>query len=259
MSEAFVGDPVSLLAGLPRIRRARGWRLYGEDGRRFLDLWADAGRTVTGRRTGSQGRLAKELLDRGLVSDFPSFWEKRLLKELASWLPHYSAFRFYPTESEVLSILGCPESSLGRERPFGSYLGDGSKADLAFVTLPLASAWFFTVLAAKKDVSLAGLPSPAPQATIKLALGTRALAEFREFEHEVGEHHWSRLDKQITGLFERKGPWLIPSYAERAHTEVFEACLAAGLLISPLYSEPSFIPGEFDEGEVAPLRKLPRP
>jgi hypothetical protein len=260
MNDVKPEKAASLFASLPRIRRARGWRLYAEDGRRFLDLWADGGRTVAGRRTGSQGRLAKELLDRGLVSDFSSFWEERLLKELSSWLPLYAEFRFYAAESEILSRLNAPASCIGRKRPFGSWLGEEApEAGLAFVTLPLAPAWSFAVLAVPEGHDGANLPQSTPQATIKLALATRALAEFRIFEREVGEPHWSRVDKDIAGLFARKGPWLFPLYPEAAHAQIFQACLAAGLIISPNYSEPSCVPGEFDSGEIAALGKLPRP
>jgi hypothetical protein len=260
MNETRPEKAAALFSSLPSVRRARGWRLYAEDGRRFLDLWADGGRTVAGRRTGSQGRLAKELLDRGLVSDFSSFWEERLRKELSVWLPLYSEFRFYAAESDVLSRLGAPGSGIGRKRPFGSFLGEEApEANLAFVTLPLAPAWSFAVLAVPEGYGGTGLPQSAPQATIKLALATRALAEFRTFEREVGEPHWSRVDKDIAGLFDRKGPWLFPLYPEAAHAQVFQACLAAGLIISPDYAEPSCIPGEFDSGEIAPLGKLPRP
>jgi hypothetical protein len=261
MKTAVTGEPASLLARLPAIRRARGWRLYAENGRRFLDLWSDGGRSAAGRRTGNQGRLAKELLDRGLVSGLPSFWEDRLRKELASWMPAYSRFLFFSTEFEVLSLLEDFGLSAGRARPFGSWLGDdaGAGADLVLVTLPLAPAWSFAVLALKEGRMAGELPDPQPLATIKLALGARALSEFRRFEREIGEPHWARMDRYISGLFERKGPWLIPRYAADAHAQFFDACLASGILISPCYGEPSIIPGEFEDGEVAALGKLPRP
>jgi 4-aminobutyrate aminotransferase-like enzyme len=35
---------VPLPSLLPKVRRARGYRLYGEDGRRYLDLWQGGGR-----------------------------------------------------------------------------------------------------------------------------------------------------------------------------------------------------------------------
>jgi len=265
MNKASVNDrpaevqPADLLAGLPQIERARGWRLYGAGGRRFLDMWADGGRTVAGRRTGSQGRLAKEILDRGLVSDLPSSWEGRFQKALSSWLPSYTGFHFYTTESVVLPFLGGMASGIGREKPFGSWLDEGGKTDLAFVTLPLAPVWTFAALVVRKEADFEGLPPSESIPTIKLAIATHALAEFREFELGTGESQWSRIDRHIHGLFERKGPWLLPLYHKNAHAGVFEACLAVGLLISPVYGQPSYVPGEFDEGEIAPLRKIPRP
>ena len=259
MKPAAGSPEASLLARLPVIRRARGWRLYAEDGRRFLDLWSDGGRSVAGRRTGSLGRLAKELLDRGLVSNLPSFWDGRLQKELADWLPSYSSFHFLADESGARSLLASSSQAIGRIRPFGSWLGEDATSDLAFVTLPLAPAWSFAVVAIRKGFDIGMMPVSEPQATIRLALATRSLVEFRRFEGEVGEAQWSSMDRHISGLFERRGPWLLPKYTACAHAQVFESCLAAGILISPCYTQPSIIPGEFEDGEVAPLGKLPRP
>ena len=46
------GAPGWLPPRVPVIRRARGYRLYGFDGRRCLDLFQDGGRAVLGHRFG---------------------------------------------------------------------------------------------------------------------------------------------------------------------------------------------------------------
>lgn len=284
-------DAQARLSALPVIGRARGWRLYGADGKRYLDMWADGGRSVAGRRSGGSGRIAKESIDRGLDAAFPSFWEKRLEKALLAWLPGYSSLRFFASETEALLALASsdvgftarigagttlPEAldafaaSLRFESPFGKYRRD-YKADeagtafagrVAFAVLPLASAWSFGVVLGKSPEDLAytaiprGAAFSAAVPAIKLATAARALADFRVFEKRYDERRWSAMDPFIAGIFTRSGPWLYPAYAESEHDRVFAACLAKGIVISPEYGEPSLVPGEFEAGEATPLRSI---
>ncbi|MDP2790613.1 MAG: hypothetical protein Q8O15_02525 [Rectinemataceae bacterium] len=282
------------LSALPVISRARGWRLYGADGKRYLDLWADGGRTVAGRRTGASGRVAKESIDRGLDAAFPSFWEERLRRAIRAWLPGYSSLRFFASETEALLALASadgdfaarmgsgaslPEALNGFaarlhvEAPFGHYRRD-YKADaggtafdgrMAIAVLPLAGAWSFGVVLGKdpKDADEADIfrriSSSASVPAIKLATAARALADFRAFEAGSGEKKWSTIDPFIAGIFTRTGPWLYPAYPESEHDRIFSHCLEKGIVISPDYGEPSSVPGEFDAGEVAPLRSIRNP
>ena len=45
---------------IPRIRRARGYRLYDHHGRRYLDLWQNGGRSLLGHRPARQTTLLKD-------------------------------------------------------------------------------------------------------------------------------------------------------------------------------------------------------
>jgi len=65
---------------------------------------------------------------------------------------------------------------------------------------------------------------------------------------------WESFDRYGGVLFSRSGPWLFPNYPRENHEEVFLYCLEHGLLISPDYNFPSSVPGEFDKGELGPLR-----
>lgn len=296
-----------LLAALPAIRRARGFRLYAENGRRYLDLYADGGRCAMGRKTGSSALAAKQAIDRGLVSAFPSFWEKRLEKQILSWLPGYAGLRFFAAEEGALwaladtlgagarpagaasefvsAALADFASTVALELPFGEYrkdrggarrgakLGTGPGTEsvgFALALLPLAPAWSFGVLLAMRSEDLEALDTaarasgsgslPRPIPAVKLAVASRALSDFLAFTASpaCGEKSWSAIDPLIAGLFTRSGPWLYPAYPQEEHREVFSACLKNGLLISPEYSWPSLVPGEFDKGEVAPLKAIAR-
>lgn len=289
------------LSSLPVIGRARGWRLYGADGKRYLDLWADGGRSIAGRRAGASGRVAKESIDRGLDAAFPSFWEKRLKKAVLAWIPGYSSLRFFASETEALLTLAAAEGDFAArigsgaglndaldafaanirfESPFGKYrrdfgadpAGRAFSGRLAIAILPLAQGWSFGVVLGKgpddaETLTRAGqvpgeatLPRredfSASVPAIKLATATRALADFRIFEAGWDERRWSEIDPYIAGIFMRSGPWLYPVYPESNHGRVFSACLAKGIVISPEYSEPSLVPGDFDAGEVAPLLSI---
>lgn len=282
------------LSALPVIARARGWRLYGSNGKRYLDLWAEGGRSIAGRRTGASGRIAKESIDRGLDASFPSFWEGRLKKAILAWLPAYSSLKFFASETEALLALAAADGNfvagtgggtgfqaalngfaarLRVESPFGAYRRDFAAdashtafgGSLAIAVLPLADAWCFGVVIGKEPTAIdkaemfrsMELDTPVP--AIKLATAARALADFRAFEAASDERKWSAIDPHIAGTFTRSGPWLYPVYPESDHDRVFSKCLEKGILISPDYDEPSSVPGEFDSGEVAALRSVWNP
>lgn len=67
---------------VPPIRRARGYRLYTADGRRFLDFWQADGRAILGHRGAGIVTELKRTLDRGVLASFPSSDERRLTRAL---------------------------------------------------------------------------------------------------------------------------------------------------------------------------------
>lgn len=294
-------EAAQLLSALPAIQRARGWRLYTAEGGRILDLYADGGRMPLGRRAGSAGKLAKEMIDRGLLSAYPTFWRKRLENQILSWLPDYAGILFFPTEIEALTALAALDADflmdlrkglslqesladfsrrVAIEVPFGEYKreapetpgGSALAGPYALALLPLAPAWDFGVVVARTRDDLSALASttissganvslelPSRESSvpaIKLAVGARSLADFEAYRKKTGEKAWAAIDPFIVGLFDRSGPWLYPRYAKPKQANVFASCLSAGILISPDYDLPSIVPGEFDAGEVAPLRSI---
>ena len=92
----------ALTGEVPRIRRARGFRLSTAAGRRRLDLWQAGGEAVLGHLPARAGAALKASLDRGLAAPLPTAWQARLLAALAARFPAYRSFRLYATRERAL-------------------------------------------------------------------------------------------------------------------------------------------------------------
>lgn len=276
-------EGIDRISRVPTVRRCRGSRIYTLDGKRILDLYAEGGRCALGRTRGAVGTRTKACIDTGLVSGFPSVWERRLTVQIKSWLPRYDEVFVYPSEDEALqalaSLANVPlsadfASGLAIEMPFGEFRRDTAEAASPMVSvsvttagtpslviLPLPRSLACGIVAARgsdlsgpqrKALAVARRPAPA----FKLAASHKALCDFLAWPKETCEAEWKKADRPISGSFERSGPWLYPKYPESEHDKVFSACLDAGILISPEFGVPSFLPVGFDKGEVAPLKTL---
>ena len=87
-------------AVVPIIRRARGFRLYDQHGRRYLDLYRDGGGALLGHRSGVTVTLMKSVLSQGLASSAPSVWEARLVRMIASMFSDRHTVRLYSSRPE---------------------------------------------------------------------------------------------------------------------------------------------------------------
>jgi hypothetical protein len=240
----------TLMAKVPPLRRARGWRLYTEGGKRLLDMYCDEGRAVMGAKPGEQGKFAKALIDMGLASAYPSLWEARLRKALYDWAPDYPIARFYAFERKIADL------QLPILRPFGEYFEDLGRPSMLWARPPAARAWSFGILLLREGSNIESLPPEDRIPPLQLAIATRSLSDLIGFKVHYNEALWTKIDPFATKLFLRRGPWLVPRYEEAAHEKVFSAALEAGILLSPAYRWPSLVPGEFDKGEAAPLANL---
>jgi hypothetical protein len=249
------------LNSLPPIRRSRLWRLYAEDGRRFLDLWMEGGASILGAKGTRLGTAAKAAIDTGQTRPFPSVRQARLEKALLVAYPGHAAVRLYRDEGRAraaaaLATGGEPPAEI---RPFAEFLdprGSGpagpAKARIALPILPCPSALAPAVLlfadAQSAEASDGDLLPP-----LLLECAHRSLLEMERFRLTYNESLWKRVDRRLKAYFERRGPYLYPRCAEGAYEALFAAALSAGILLSPRYEGPSIIPGDFDDGELAAL------
>jgi len=265
------------LRRLPPIRRARLWRLYAEDGRRFLDFWMDGGRSLLGAKGRGIGTVAKAAVDMGLTRPLPSIREARLEKEVLRRYPGYAAARFYRDEDRALNAAAAflgPGVELQVLEPFAEFLGAGGPPGrggameggtalprMAMPRLPCPAALAPAVLLFREAVATRGAEGDIVP-PLALACAHRALSEFDRFAEDYTEELWKRTDRRLAAYFERHGPCLYARLAATAPAGVvpdydrfFDAALGAGVLLSPAPELPSLIPGDFDDGELARLAK----
>lgn len=283
-----------LLRRLPPIRRARGHRLYAEDGRRFLDFWQDGGRGVLGARHAKLGLGLKATLDRGLDRPLPSRQEARLAKLALALVPGARALRLYRNEDRALSALAAlfPEAGAGA-------LGGAGDSRVGLLDSPLvfdparpasspAPALLLRPYAARlpaaprpsggvflpllplprglgpglllfEDPALAEAAGPGdllPPLELRAACDALAALGALEAGAAEAETRWRRLDRRASKLFDRRGPYLFPRPEAGDWSSIFSAALDKGLLLSPDPTRPSLAPLDFDEGEIARLAAL---
>jgi hypothetical protein len=255
---------------IPPLRRARGYRLYDYQGRRYLDLWQGGGRALLGHRSFRLTHLLKDVISRGLLADLPSLYGGRLERALAGLLPGFSQVR---VTSCLPAALGLASRFLGREvreeeiRDPALEEG-GSGAEVAWwrplleqggpaprVLLPVLP---FAASGAPVAVCF-GAPLPAdfppsePVSPVLLAGAARSLYDLKRYRRP----EWYRDDllREAAGWSQR-GIYLRARCAEERYGELFVGFLEQGVLLNPRWPGPSILPAEASAGEVAKMIQL---
>jgi len=246
---------------VPRIRRARGYRLYDTAGRRYLDLWQADGGAVLGHRGAHVTSALKAALDRGLAAPLPTAWERRLLAALAARFPAYRSFRLFATRERALQaaarVLGGPVRDADIADPSLGTAGDG-RLGLWRPFLPDEPSW--PVVLPVLPCTLGGSPSAVglrealadtdePSDPVSGVAAVAALRGFAGLEHaRTDDPFGPRALDGIAG-WQRRGPYLAPAFPAGEYPGVFRAFLARGVLLAPRFPGPSILPGEASSGE----------
>ena len=253
---------------VPLIRRARGFRLYDAQGRRFIDLWQAGGRALLGHRSTQIGRGWANVVSRGLLAALPSGEQERLLRRLTSLLPGWRcvlapdqatamAWARYGLGEAELAVTdparGPSDSPLQLWRPHCED-HDASAARALILILPYTVGQMPTPVCFR-DV----LPSlPGDQADchwlspVVAAVALAGLAAVARRPRPV----WAG-----SGLLKPSAPWrlrgiyLAPQVAADRYPALFQAFLAQGMVLNPELGGVSILPAELSEGEVARLRR----
>lgn len=264
---------------LPRVRRARGYRLYTAAGRRLLDLYLDRGAALLGHRPELLGRELKSVLGRGLAGNLPSAYAGRLRRVLRQALPGHSWFGIAATAAGARRLLRRqlgldPAQPLpvadplldpaweaapaawwrplcGAQPPGGAWLARGPAALLH--RLPFAAGAGPVTVSAR---AAAAAPEPAEPAVSPLLLAGAAAALRRLLRTAAQRSAVAASWPHPAPGWRRDGIYVLADYPRRCHAAVFAAFLAAGVLLNPRYPGPSILPGEVSPGEAALLRRL---
>lgn len=98
------------------VRRARGYYLYCQDGRRIFDMYLANGRLVYGHKPFQISQRAKQAIDQGLLSDVPHIYTKRLLQMCAQMFSQYRYVYLFPSIASINRALPRHLSSVMRSK-----------------------------------------------------------------------------------------------------------------------------------------------
>ncbi len=269
----MTSDPGGLLTSLPPVRRARGYRLYTVDDRRILDLYQEAGRAALGHRPGKLVHDIKNVLERGVLSAFPSRELARARRHVRDLFPSPAdadpilEVRFFLTDR----LCPVPDRSVvdlaHPQLQAHDATGDASPVPLWRPWLPEERMQKALALFSQSGVMIAHLPLPslfAVQVRIYCTAGQpdRPIPEGAL----VGEPALKALSVTsvllakapapvVTPLdgFDSLGPYLWMRDRERVsfpeYQRRFAEFLDRGILISPHPLVPSVFPAEISDGE----------
>jgi len=221
----------------------------------------DGGRSILGAKGTGIGTAAKAAVDTGLTRPFPSVREARLEKALLERYPGYAAVRLFGNEERARAAArsAFPEGEPAMLRPFSEHLRDKEEIGAApaeprtampMLPCPIALAPGALLFKDRVDAeSIQGDIVPP----LSLSCARRALIEMDRFAETYDESLWKKVDGRLRPFFDRSGPYLYPRVGNEAYEGIFVAALGAGVLLSPDHDQPSIIPGDFDDGELARL------
>jgi hypothetical protein len=267
---ASLPDAEEMMGTVPPIRRARGFRLYDVNGRRYLDLYR--GGALLGHRAEGTLTALKSVLSQGLASPLPSIWQRRLAAALAGRFPRYPEIRIFRSPErareavracyKVAGLLEVHDPSLHPE----------------VVGIPIAALWrpFLPIPEARAllltlPFLVDGAPAPVcfdageeipPSDGVPgfiLAGALRGLAALDQATG-AGRPPWGNraVERAIDAArqWARAGPYVRPLFPPEDYPDVHGEVLRAGVLLSPGYPGPSVLPGDCSSGESRLLAEL---
>jgi hypothetical protein len=260
-------DGQSLLKQIPVIVRARGFRLYTQNGKRLIDLWQNGGAAVLGHTPPNILRELKNTASRGLYAPFPHFTEDRYIKALLKIFPEYS-FRLYAAPPpELAALYNSGDAKLWRPffDPADPFAVTHEKSSIIIPVLLGIQLWReelplgLCVIAAKSEEQLAQFPPGDILSPILLSVAARGIHDLLA-EPQRAKPSLPRTDRalQKTAVWRRRGIYL--TLKEKLLTEtwgiLFRQFLEAGFLLPPTPLQPAILPGELSDGEDKKLAEL---
>jgi hypothetical protein len=250
MTKSGADDPCNQI---PPIKRARGYRIYDQGGRRFLDLYQNGGVSILGHR--SEGLLLsmKNVMSRGLIFDMPSLYIPRLCKELSRRYPAYRSFLLAGNLAEAMALLSRLTGTLGKtgaisyHRPF---LPEPANVRALLPVFPFRVGGGPTIVCLKDGDPVSCSRDFSP---FLIAGLLRSMHNLRRFVPPP----WydGALLRGSKGWIQR-GPYIAPAFDTALYPTIFKRFLDEGILLSPCCDEPSILPGTATEGELKKMVRL---
>ncbi len=258
-----------------RFIRARGYRLYDANGRRYLDFWQEGGRAILGHRPAGVSLEMKNAIEKGLLGSLPSIYEERLVKAMRTLLPGYDVIGLFGSRESLVgrlvSLTGrfsgaveigdpalTPESREGTHaslwRPF---MKRETWPDLLVPVIPFPvgeAPWILCGRAGKFEAAReGGWPFTGTTSPILLAGACRAVYDLLGAKREdPSEEEWGFLPRFG---FRRKGVYLTFDGDRESHSVMVHAMMERGFRMCPVYPSVDIIPGEYSPGELKLFRK----
>ncbi|MDR0707027.1 MAG: hypothetical protein LBF60_04005 [Treponema sp.] len=276
---------------LPRITRARGFRLYGANEKRYVDLWQAGGAAILGHNPPGVLRELKNTAERGLFAPLPTHVEGRFFKALATLLPCHSFYIYADEHSLHRAVSGAGFS--GTDHSIRSIFdpalgGEHTEAREKAVSLwrpflpvedvpscPLLAPVLPWHLAPKTlAVRNGAFPfetarPPASDAVSPVILAAAARAVY-DLLAEIGAASAGARTARLASRFpvlaqafassawRRKGVYF--HYGESldagGYSALFQRFLEAGFLLPPAQDQPAILPAVLSSGEEAKLAAL---
>lgn len=272
-------DPLGLLALMPRVKRARAFRLYLESGKRLVDLWQYGGAAALGHTPPRVLLAFKDTASRGLFCTFPSIHDRHFGQVLSRLIPSRSAVRWYSSPAaadRALAVSGLGVSSLSAFhdpafapipadarasiwRPWLPELSDSTLPAVLCPVVPLPHP--ARPIAFLLDPEIAErFPASEPSSPVVLAAASRAVADLLEEASDSGRAErrpGPLLEKAILSVsgISFRGPYLrfSESADPAAYAALFARFLASGFLLPPDPALPAIVPRELSGGEETKL------
>ncbi|NOY09543.1 MAG: hypothetical protein GXP33_11965 [Spirochaetes bacterium] len=256
---------------IPEIKRARDYRLYGCTGRRYIDCYQNNGHALLGHRAEKLSRTLKNTLSKGLLYDFPSVYEKRLIRLLITIFPAYSTFRIRRSFERVLkdiSLLsggsitaeditdpvlisaGGPDDKSYKAaywRPFTDSTFY-KKYKMLVPLFPFAAGGSPAVLCFKDSKDKAADVLPASDTVSPVLLAGVIHVMYRLKHYKIPDWVDLSLPKSFN-IWKREGIYLKAECSISEYENVFKKFLAEGVIISPCFPGPTIMPGGLSDGE----------
>ena len=224
---------------IPEINRARGYFVYTADGKRYLDMALEGGRLIMGHRQKGYALALKNVIDKGILSGYPSPYAYRLKQAVKALLGKECYVYLFKSEERAREVLGSDNRFINTADPIN---------DPIILVLPVPADFAPGVIVSATELDLAD----EPVSPVILAGAVRALYNLKAFLAERDYSEWENA-----GIADACGdrwkvdlPYIYPLCEPDAYPAVWDAFFKEGIILSTDYDKPSLLPpsGELSEG-----------